>query len=156
MIVEMDMKGLGVLAVCATAIILSDRACAETAEQRAGRAAAFEAAYKALDPKDKTSGSRFAELVAAELKSGIPVDEFLGFMIDSGLDCMRVDLPEGPANQPPVEYYCTHSFITPEEADRQAWSLVKTISRADAVAHINGNRIVTSIDASTLYGAVGP
>ncbi len=150
------MKGFVVLVICATAIIFSGRAYAETAEQRAIRAAAFEAAYKALDPQDETSSGRFAELVATELKSGIPVDEFLGFMIDSGLDCMRVNLPDGPANQPPVEYFCNYSYVSQDQANQEAWSLVKTISRASAVARIDSKRIVTSIDAGTLYSFLGP
>ncbi len=150
------MKGFAILLVGVTVLSLSGAASAETAEQRATRAAAFEAAYKALNPKDETSDRRFGELVAAELKSGIPVDEFLGFMIDSGLACMRVPLPAGSANQPPVEYYCSYNFISRDEADRQIWSPVKTISRADVVARINNKRMVTNIDAGTLYGAVGP
>lgn len=150
------MRYLTFLAVCVAAAFLSGQAHAVTAEQRAIRAAAFEAAYKALDPKSESSIKRFADLVAAEVKAGISADEFLGFMIDAGLDCRRVIMSEGPAIQPLAEYYCSYSFITREESDRQAWSLVKAISRADAVAYIDGNRIAASIHAGALYDFVSP
>lgn len=149
-------RWIAVLLPFAFSITIQTAAHAETAEQRAVRAAAFEAAYRVLDPSDSSSNDRFRQLVEAEVHSGVSIDEFLGFMIDSGLDCQLIELPVGPANQPPVEYFCSYSFVSPEEADRLAWSSQKKVSRVGAVARIDNNRTVTQIDAGTTSGMIGP
>lgn len=145
-----------VVAACFVTNVSVRPAIAESAEQRASRAQAFEAAYKAIDPGDTASAQKFRELVAKEFKASTPVDELLGFLIDSGLDCERIRLVNLPEFQPPVKYYCSYSFVSKEEADRLAWTSISKVSRIDMTIRIDENRMVTKIEAGTRFGLTGP